>query len=193
MKHREEIAETMQEDQKEQVVQDMIRSIGEDPQRKGLRGTPRRVVESWKEIFAGYNTTPDDLLKQFDLEGYSQIVLLRDIELYSMCEHHILPFWGKAHIAYIPNGKVVGISKLARLLEVYSRRLQIQERIGEQVTKSIMEYLDALGAACVIEAQHLCMKMRGVVKQHSMMVTSSMKGVFLTDPSARAELLKLIG
>ena len=131
-------------------------------------------------------------MKVFDSETYDQIVLLKDVELFSTCEHHMLPFIGKAHIAYIPDGKVLGLSKLARLLEIYARRLQIQERIGEQVTSALMDYLKPKGAACIIEAKHLCMQMRGVEKQHSMMITSSLKGVFLTNESARIELMGLI-
>ena len=150
------------------------------------------MIRSYKELFSGYTKDPKEVFTQFDPDGYDQIVLLKDVELYSMCEHHMLPFIGRAHIAYIPNKKVIGISKLARLLEIYSRRLQIQERIGEQITNAIMKYLDAQGAACIIEAQHLCMQMRGVGKQHSTMVTSSLKGVFMGKPEARAELMGLI-
>jgi len=170
----------------------LLKHIGEDPEREGLLETPKRILKSFKHLYSGYSKKPEDIMKVFDSETYDQIVLLKDIEMFSMCEHHMLPFIGKAHIAYIPDGKVLGISKLARLLEIYARRLQIQERIGEQVTTALMEHLAPKGAACIIEAKHLCMQMRGVEKQHSMMVTSSLKGAFITDPDVKHELMELI-
>jgi len=180
----------------EDAVIRIIEMIGEDPNREGLLETPKRVVKSLKFLCSGYKQNAKEIFKVFDSDGYNQIVLLRDIEMHSMCEHHILPFFGKAHVAYIPNGKVIGISKLARLVDIYSRRLQIQERICEQVTNDLMKYLNPIGAACVIEAQHLCMKARGVQKQNSVMTTSSLKGVFLEDSekglAARNELMRLI-
>lgn len=169
-----------------------LKSIGEDPDREGLVKTPSRIIRSWDEIYSGYHESPEELFTTFEAGNYDQIVLLKDIEMYSMCEHHMLPFFGKAHIAYIPNERVIGISKLARLLDVYARRLQIQERIGQQVTADLMKYLNPKGAACIIEATHMCMKMRGVGKQNSVMTTSSLKGVFLEEVSARTELLQLI-
>lgn len=169
-----------------------LQYIGEDVGRQGLQETPARVVKSWRELYKGYTQREQDIFKYFDSDGYNQIILLKDIELFSMCEHHMLPFFGKAHIAYIPNSKVIGISKLARLLDVFARRLQIQERIGEQVCDSLMKYLQPLGAACIIEAEHLCMRMRGVTKQGSTMVTSSLRGVFFDDVRARAELMTLL-
>ena len=169
-----------------------IQYIGEDITREGLVETPKRIVKSWKELYAGYNQNPADVFTTFSTDGYDQMVILKDISFYSMCEHHLLPFFGKAHIAYIPNKKVVGISKLARLLEIYTKRMQIQERIGEQVTSDIMKYLDARGAACIIEAQHLCMKSRGVKNPTSVMQTSSLRGVFMTEISARNELFQMI-
>lgn len=175
-----------------ETVKNILLSVGEDPTREGLLDTPKRVVKSWNELYKGYNQKTEDILTVFSSDGYNQIVLLKDIEVYSMCEHHMLPFIGKAHVAYIPNKKIVGISKLARLVDIYARRLQIQERIGQQVTDDLMRLLDPKGAACIIEAQHLCMLMRGVNKQNSVMVTSSLKGVFLTDFSAKEELMKLI-
>jgi GTP cyclohydrolase IA len=171
---------------------DILNHIGENPTREGLVETPNRVVKSWKEIYKGYSQNPADVFTTFDSGAYNQIVLLKDCELYSMCEHHMLPFYGKIHIAYIPTNKVIGISKLARLADIYSRRLQIQERIGEQITNDLMTYLQPLGAAVIIEASHMCMRMRGVEKQHSIMVTSSMRGVFLDKPEARMELMQLI-
>lgn len=174
------------------TVSEQLEFIGEDPEREGLLDTPNRVVKSWKELYAGYNKKPEDVLTTFAAGTYDQMVLLKDIEMYSTCEHHLLPFIGVAHIAYIPNERVIGISKLARLLDIYARRLQIQERIGEQVTQALMKHLQPLGAACVIEARHLCMAARGVEKQRSMMTTSSMKGVFLEDATVRDELMNLI-
>ena len=174
------------------IIRNQIDLVGDDSTREGLSDTPKRVVKSWKEIYRGYSQNPAELMTTFNSDGCDQIVLLKDIELYSMCEHHMLPFFGKAHIAYIPDGKVIGISKLARLLDIYSRRLQIQERIGEQVTGALMEFLQPKGAACIIEATHMCMRMRGVSKQNSIMITSSMKGVFMTTPTAKEELLLLI-
>ena len=168
--------------------------IGEDPTREGLKETPNRIVKSWDELYCGYNQKPEDVMTTFSADGYDQIILLKDIELYSMCEHHMLPFFGKAHVAYIPdpNKKIVGISKLARLVDIYARRLQIQERIGEQVTSALMQYLEPQGAACIIEAVHMCMRMRGVAKQQSTMCTSSLKGAFFTSAGARIELMGLI-
>lgn len=178
------------------AIELLLTEIGEDPKREGLLETPHRIIKSWQQLFSGYKYREDDIQKMMTCftndNKYDEIVLLKDIELFSTCEHHWLPFTGKAHIAYIPNKKIVGISKLARLLEVYSRRLQIQERIGEQVTNFLMNNFKARGAACIIEAQHLCIKARGIQKQNSMMVTSSLKGVFMTKPEARHELMSLI-
>lgn len=176
----------------EKTVREQLWFLGDDPDREGILETPKRVVKSWGELYSGYKKDPEECFKTFDAAGCNQIVLLKDIEIYSMCEHHMLPFFGKAHIAYIPDKRVIGISKLARLLEIYARRLQIQERIGEQVTHAIMKYLQPEGAACIIEAVHMCMRMRGVSKQNSTMVTSSVKGAFMTDGTAKSELLTLI-
>ena len=164
-----------------------------DGEREGVANTPKRVVESWEEIFAGYEMNPNDILDaRFNSEGYDGIVLLKDIEFHSTCEHHLLPFTGKAHIAYIPIEQIVGISKLARLLEVYARRMQNQERITKQTAEALMDLLKPLGAAVIVEAKHMCMSCRGVQKSEAVMVTSSMKGVFFDKPEARAELLQLI-
>ncbi len=176
----------------EELLKKCLLYIGENPDREGLQETPKRILKAWNELFKGYNENPADLFKVFQADGCDQMVILKDIELYSTCEHHMLPFYGKAHIAYIPDKHVLGISKLARLLDVFARRLQIQERLGEQVTSALMEFLAPKGAACIIEAAHMCMRMRGCSKQHSTMVTSSLKGVFLNEPETRAELLKLI-
>lgn len=177
----------------ESQVTRLLHYIGENIYRDGLLKTPERVIRSYKEIFSGYGKDPKELFTVFDENKYDQMVVLKDIELYSMCEHHMLPFYGKAHVAYIPKGgKVVGISKLARLVDLYARRLQIQERIGTQVTNDLMKYLKPAGAACVIEASHMCMQMRGVGKQHSVMMTSSLTGVFKTNSTVRAEFMNLI-
>ena len=180
--------------EKENLLIQLLLEIGEDPSREGLKQTPERIVKSWKELYAGYNQDPGKIMTTFNANGYDQIILLKDIELYSMCEHHMLPFFGKAHVAYIPHPekKIVGISKLARLVDIYARRLQIQERIGEQVTSALMELLEPQGAACIIEATHMCMRMRGVAKQQSIMCTSSLKGAFFTSAGARIELMSLI-
>lgn len=181
------------EDEVKELVRRLILAIGEDPTRSGLVGTPDRVAKSFSFLLDGYAKSPDEIMTTFNSDGYNQIVLLRDIEFYSMCEHHMLPFFGKAHVAYIPAGeKVIGISKLARLVDIYSKRLQIQERIGEQVTSALVKNLAPRGAACIIEACHLCMLSRGVQKQNSVMVTSSLRGIFLEDSKARMELMELI-
>jgi GTP cyclohydrolase IA len=180
--------------QARKLVYEQLQYIGDDPSREGLKDTPRRIVKMWGEIFKGYDQNPEEVLTTFAAAGYDQMILLKDIELYSMCEHHMVPFYGKAHIAYLPDpdGQIVGISKLARLLDIYARRLQIQERIGAQVTDALMKHLKPLGAACIIEATHMCMRMRGVEKQNSVMVTSSIQGVFQTDGTLKQELLQLI-
>ena len=176
----------------ETLIKTQLEFLGENTEREGLKGTPARVLKSWKEIYAGYSQNPEDFLTVFEKGTYNQIVLLQDIELYSMCEHHMLPFHGKAHVAYLPGDHVIGISKLARLVDIYARRLQIQERIGDQVTDALMTHLKCQGAACFIEASHMCMRMRGCNKQNSIMKTSSLKGVFLNDPSFESKLLMMI-
>lgn len=177
----------------EENVRRLIEYIGDDPQREGLQDTPARVVRSYAELFAGYKKDPLEVVKTFEDGSCDEMVILKNIEFVSCCEHHMLPFAGSAHIAYIPNGKVIGISKLARLLEIYCRRLQIQERLCVQVTDALNKVLAPKGAACVLEAKHLCMTCRGVNKQHSVMVTSSLTGVF-REPgnAARGEFLSMI-
>lgn len=179
--------------QKEQLISTLLKALGEDPNRDGLLETPSRVVKSWEELFSGYKSNPAEVFKTFEADGYDELVLLKDCEFFSTCEHHMLPFYGRAHIAYIPNKKVIGLSKLARLLEIYSRRLQIQERIGLQVVSALMRNLKCRGAACIIEAEHFCMRARGVEKQNSLVVTSSLAGAFKKNPLTRAELMGLIG
>ena len=181
-------------------LQDLVKRILEhiEPDQKkglreGLKNTPKRVVESWDELYSGYNQNPKEILDAtFNGEGYDGIVLLKDIEFYSTCEHHLLSFTGKAHVAYIPQTKIVGISKLARLVEVYAKRLQNQERITTQVADALEKYLKPLGAAIIIEAKHDCMGCRGVKKSHAIMTTSAMRGVFFDKAEARSELMQLI-
>jgi GTP cyclohydrolase I len=179
----------------EDAVIRLIQVIGDNPTREGLIETPKRVLKSYARLFEGYSFDEEKikgLLKTFTEGACDDMVIVKDIEMYSCCEHHMLPFFGKCHIGYLPNGKVVGVSKLVRLMEAFARRMQIQERIGDQITEAIMKHLGAKGAACVIEAQHLCMKARGVEKQDSVMVTSSMKGIYRENPMARSEFMSLI-
>lgn len=173
-------------------VRRLIEYIGDDPNREGLRETPQRVIRSYETIFGGYKQQAEDIIKIFEDGACDELVILKDIYFYSTCEHHLLPFSGKAHIGYIPDKRVIGISKLARILEMYTRRLQIQERIGQQVTETLMTLLKPKGAACVLEATHGCMTCRGVQKQGSVMVTSSLRGVFLDQVQTRNEFLSMI-
>lgn len=175
----------------EENIRRLLEFTGDDVNREGLIETPKRVLKAFSKIFGGYDKDPKDVMKTFTEGACDNMVLLKDIELYSTCEHHMLPFFGRCHIAYIPNGKVIGVSKLARLMEIFARRLQIQERIGQQITEALQQYLEPLGAACIIEAQHFCMTSRGVEKQNSVMVTSSLTGEF-AKPEVRQELLSLI-
>jgi GTP cyclohydrolase I len=170
----------------------ILEFLGEDPNREGLQGTPKRVVKSWGKLFSGYQADLSGLNTTFEDGTCDEMVALKDIEFYSTCEHHMLPFFGTASIAYIPNGKVIGVSKMARILEMYSRRLQIQERLCQQVTSAIDTILQPKGSACVLTAQHFCMVSRGVEKQKSKMVTSSLTGVFKSDTNTRREFFNLI-
>lgn len=168
----------------------LLCDVGEDPSREGLRRTPERVVEAMSFLTSGYGRRVEDVIRGAVFEEqYSEMVLVRDIEMYSLCEHHLLPFFGKAHVAYIPNGRIIGLSKLPRLVELFSRRLQTQERLTVQVAEALDDALRPQGVAVVIEAAHLCMMMRGVEKQSSQTVTSSMLGSFGSDPRTRAELM----
>jgi len=175
------------------IIQQFLKYIGEDPTREGLLDTPKRVVKSWAELYKGYKQDPKEILSTvFEDGSCDEMVILKDIEFTSMCEHHVLPFRGKAHVAYLPNGKVVGLSKLARLVDCYSKRLQIQEKMTQQISKDIDLHLKPKGVAVIIEAHHQCMSCRGVGKQNSVMITSSMIGLFKSDPTARGEFLSLI-
>jgi GTP cyclohydrolase I len=177
----------------EELVREMLARLGEDPQREGLRKTPERVAKSMKWMTRGYAIDPMELLnKAIFAEKHESMVLVRDIDFYSLCEHHLLPFFGKAHIAYIPDGRIVGLSKLARLVEVYGRRLQVQERLTDQIADAMQCTLKPAGVGVVIEAYHLCMMMRGVEKQNSRTVTSAVRGEFRDDQKTRDEFLRLV-
>jgi len=177
----------------EKAVKMILEAIGEDPTREGLIDTPKRIANMYQEIFAGMDCNPKELLQVSFTEYHDELVLVKDIPLYSMCEHHLLPFYGKAHVAYIPRGgKIVGISKLARVTEMYAQRPQLQERLTSQIADCINEILKPFGVAVVIEAEHMCMTMRGIRKPGSLTVTSAVRGIFETRSETRAELLSLI-
>ena len=177
-----------------EAVQTLLSEIGEDPSREGLAGTPERVRRMYDELTAGYHVDPDALLNGacFNVD-YDEMVVVRDIEFFSLCEHHLLPFIGHAHVGYLPRGRVVGLSKIPRIVDMYAKRLQLQERLTVQVAEFLMERLEPKGVACVVEATHLCTMMRGVKKQEATMVTSSMTGTFRRDARTRAEFMGLIG
>jgi GTP cyclohydrolase I len=177
----------------EAAVVEILRAIGEDPEREGLRGTPRRIAAMYAELFSGLHRDAGQVLRVgFEEERHHEMVVLKDIPFYSLCEHHLLPFHGVAHVGYVPNGRIVGISKVARVVEILARRPQVQERLTSQVADLLVEELGAKGSAVVIEAEHLCMTMRGVRKPGSRMVTSAMRGLFRDDARTRAEFLSLI-
>ena len=178
----------------EEAVRKLLQYLEGDSDREGLQKTPKRVIDSFDEIFAGYNQESAEVLSStFNAEGYGGIVLLKDIEFHSTCEHHLQPFRGRAHVAYIPTDRIVGISKLARIVELHARRLQNQERITKSVVDDIVDNLNPLGAGVIIEARHGCMQCRGVSKQNAVMSTSAMRGVFFDKAEARSELMQLIG
>lgn len=175
------------------LIRQIIHTIGDDPTREGVAETPDRVVRSWSQLFGGYKQDPREVLgKTFAKDGYREMVLVKDIEMYSTCEHHMLPFFGKAHIAYIPSERVVGLSKVARLVECFSRRLQIQERLTEQIASAMEDVLEPVGVAVVINAVHFCMVARGINKQNAHMTTSSLRGVFRTQAETRNEFFSLV-
>jgi len=177
----------------EELVREMLVRLGEDPEREGLNRTPERVQKAMAFLTKGYKEDPQALLHEaLFTVNYDEMVIVKDVEMFSLCEHHMLPFFGKVHVAYIPNGKVIGLSKIPRLIELFSRRLQIQERLTTQIAETIQQTIEPQGVGVVIEARHLCMMMRGVEKQHSAAVTSSMLGVFRDEQETRTEFLSLI-
>jgi len=188
------LKEVLEEGVISEQVRHLLVELGEDPERQGLLRTPLRVEKSLKFLTGGYNQSVDEVLNGaiFD-ETYDEMVLIKDIEVFSLCEHHMLPFYGKCHVAYIPNGKIVGLSKIPRIVDVFARRLQVQERLTTQIADCLMEKLNPLGVAVVIEATHLCMVMRGVEKQNSICSTSSMLGAFRDEQATRREFLSLLG
>ena len=176
----------------EELVRRELELLGEDPSREGLVRTPSRVAKSLKWMTQGYSSSAEAVVGEgIFREDHDNMIMVRDIELYSMCEHHMLPFFGKAHVAYIPNGKIVGLSKIPRIVDVYARRLQVQERLTEQIAEGLCRVLNPAGVGVVIEAYHLCMMMRGVQKQNSKTITSALRGAFREDPKTRDEFLRL--
>jgi GTP cyclohydrolase I len=177
----------------EDAVRKILTEIGEDPGREGLVKTPERVARAYRFLTKGYAEDPKTVINgALFVEDYSEMIIMRDLDFFSLCEHHLLPFFGKAHVAYIPKNHIVGISKLARLLEVYARRLQVQERMTNQIANTLMEELDPQGVGVVVEAEHLCMRMRGVEKQNSVVATSTMLGVFRSHQETRQEFINLL-
>ena len=176
------------------ITRELLAALGEDPDREALLRTPTRVAESLRFLTQGYGVDVRDVIRDaVYAEPYEEMVLVRDVEVYSLCEHHMLPFYGRAHVAYMPRGRIVGLSKLPRVVDVFARRLQVQERLTTQIAEALDEALHPYGVAVVIEAFHLCMMMRGVQKQNSQTVTSALTGVFRSDPKTRSEFLELIG
>ena len=172
----------------------LLKEIGEDPHREGLIKTPSRVSKAWSFFSRGYNQDVDEIINDAIFnEDAKDMVVVRDVEFFSLCEHHLIPFFGKAHVAYIPNGKVVGLSKIPRIIDMYSRRLQVQERLTRQIAETIQDVLEPIGVAVIMEGQHMCMQMRGVEKQNSLTTTSSMLGKFRQSDRTRAEFLSIIG
>ena len=187
-----ETTETDRGGEFEDLIRRELELIGEDPKREGLLETPHRVAKAMKFLTEGYNSSAEEVVgRGIFKEEHDNMIMVRDIELYSLCEHHMLPFFGKAHVAYIPNGKVVGLSKIPRIVDVYARRLQVQERLTEQIAEGLCQVLDPSGVGVVIEAYHLCMMMRGVQKQNSKTITSALRGAFREDPKTRDEFLRL--
>jgi len=185
---------TKQFDQLEKITRNLIETIGEDPSREGLLKTPKRVAKSWEYFSEGYRADVNNIINEAVFhEDCSEMVVVRDIEFFSMCEHHMIPFFGRAHVGYLPNGKVIGLSKIPRIVDMFSRRLQLQERLTSQVANTLEEVLKPIGVAVVMEGRHLCMQMRGVEKQNSYASTSAMLGQFRKSAQTRAEFLSIIG
>jgi GTP cyclohydrolase IA len=177
----------------EGLIEALLKEVGEDPTREGLRRTPARVARALEYLLSGYQQDPREILEQAVFhENYNEMVILRDIDFYSMCEHHMLPFFGKAHVAYVPDGRIVGLSKLARIVDMMGRRLQVQERMTNEIASALNDVLRPKGVGVVLEAKHLCMQMRGVQQQNTYAITSSMLGEFDVDPKTRAEFMQLL-
>lgn len=176
----------------EEVFNEWVRSFGEDPKREGLHDTYRRFIESRQELFSGYKVDPHSVITLFDSEGYDEMIICRDIDFFSTCEHHLLPFYGRAHIGYIPDQKIIGLSKFSRVVDVFARRMQNQERLTTQVANFLWEQLKPKGLGVILEAEHLCIKSRGADKQNSVVTTSAFKGLFKKRPETRTEFLDLI-
>jgi GTP cyclohydrolase I len=188
---KEDSAELARKQELEEAIYKILSLIGEDPDRDGLQRTPERIARMYDEILAGYHIDPAELINDalFEVE-YDEMIVVKDIEFFSMCEHHMLPFYGRAHVAYLPRDKVVGLSKIPRIVEMYGRRLQVQERMTRQIAELIREMLNPFGVAVVVEASHMCSMMRGVKKEHARMVTSTMLGAFRKDPKTRNEFMQ---
>src|SRR5947209_20140579 len=187
-----EVDEASESPEFEELVRRQLELLGEDPKREGLDRTPARVAKALRFLTQGYGTSAEEVVGNGVFkEEHDNMIMVRDIELYSLCEHHMLPFFGKAHVAYIPNGKIVGLSKIPRIVDVYARRLQVQERLTEQIAEGLCSVLNPLGVGVVIEAYHLCMMMRGVRSENSKTITSALRGVFREDPKTRDEFLRL--
>jgi GTP cyclohydrolase IA len=177
----------------ESLIEELLRELGEDPRREGLLRTPGRVARAFEFITQGYQQDPQKILNDAVFEeSYNEMVIVKDIDFFSLCEHHMLPFFGRAHVAYVPNGRIVGLSKIARLVEMYSRRLQVQERLTNEIAHVIEKVLQPRGVAVILEGQHLCMMMRGVQKQNSYAISSAMLGEFESDPKTRSEFVQLV-
>jgi GTP cyclohydrolase I len=190
---KEGVSKMIDKEKIKKAVREILEAIGEDPNREGLLETPDRVARMYEEIFSGLHTDVKDVIKVFQEDEHQEVILVKDIPLYSMCEHHLLPFIGVAHVAYLPRkGRILGLSKVARIVDVLSKRPQLQERLTSEIADTIMEAVNPLGVAVVIEAEHLCMTMRGVKKPGSKTVTSALRGIFRTDQKARAEVMALI-
>ena len=184
----------MDNDKIENLTKQLIEEIGEDPSREGLLKTPSRVSKAWSFFSGGYNQDLDKIINNAVFnEDAKDMVVVRDVEFFSLCEHHLIPFFGRAHVAYLPNGKVIGLSKIPRIIDMFSRRLQVQERLTRQIAETVKEILDPIGVAVIMEGQHMCMQMRGVEKQNSLTTTSSMLGKFRESDRTRSEFLSIIG
>jgi len=189
-----DLPETPASDGLTALVREMLAELGEDPEREGLRKTPARVAKAYRYLTQGYAQDPREIVGEaiFSEDRHQEMVICKDIDFFSLCEHHMLPFFGKAHVAYIPNGKIIGLSKLARIVDVFSRRLQVQERLNTQIANTLCEIIEPAGLGVVMEATHLCMVMRGVEKQNSVTVTSAMRGIFRENLKTREEFIHLI-